>query len=190
MNKEIKEYVNSLNGINISEADKQDFIRFCRKEQYIQGLMKQMYEDVHRKMHYGYGDYDASIVFVYQNMDVKNRCVKSIETMMNKFSVDIFSTYCTYIDKTDVDYTLKYTLLAYELNCVSPQIVYFICDNEECVDKYNLACSNNGISACKVRYVQANVFEQSTISKEILSSLKAMILKKKILRRQDYVKTN
>lgn len=126
MTKEVKEYIKTLQ----PNKDLDLYIKFSYKRDYIEQIMSIMYKDVQQKIDYGYGNYNASICFLFENRDLENKLKFDLQEILEKYGIDYYSIYNTYFNKIKSFYSKNIELLSNELLCVKPNIIFYFGNNK------------------------------------------------------------
>ncbi len=177
MKQEVIDYVNST---NCSQYDKNDFILFCKKQEYLDKIMGIMFNTVKCKINYGYGNLNSDICFLFDDIQSEEAIKKELANILNKYNIDYYSIYVTYINKCDRFYGRYLELLYSELNAVNSKIIYYFGESEEQINLFkDLYIKNN--KTFNYRYINTKDFNFDSMKSEI----KYMIKYKNILRRSD-----
>jgi hypothetical protein len=175
MKQEVIDYVNST---DCSKSDKNDFILFCKKQEYLDRIMNIMFNTVKCKINYGYGNLNSDICFLFSDINSEEAIKKELSNILKKYGIDYYSVYVTYIKKCDNFYGKYLELLYGELNAINAKIIYYFGENEDEVNLLkDLYIVNN--KTFNYRYINIKDFKEDNIKSEI----KYMIKYKNILRR-------
>lgn len=181
---DMKQYLLS---IDIPSDDKRYTMNFCKKMSYLDNLKQVMIKELHQPIISGYGNVNSKICFITKNNKMLETIKSLLESAMDKFHINIWDVYITFVDKCNVDYPHKFSFLAHELSAVQPEIIYYI-DNSK--DNYNSllnAFNTNGIKRTdNIYYIDVAKLISSDISdrKELWSVLNHMIKYKPIIREE------
>jgi hypothetical protein len=121
MTKEIKEYVKTLE----QNTDLDNYIMFSYKRDYIENIMSIMYKDVKCKIDYGYGNYNSSICFLFEDKKKEDEIKSNLMEILDNLCIDYYSIYSTYINKVNKLYVRNNELLTNELSCIKPNIIFY-----------------------------------------------------------------
>lgn len=122
-------YLSSLD--NISQEEKQKVLKFFKKNDYINTLREKASASADSNILMGYGDFNSKIVFIAQDESTYKETIPMLKTFMGKFGLEIWDIYLTFVDKSHDDFKNKYDLLFYEINAISPEIIYCFVKSEE-----------------------------------------------------------
>lgn len=121
---------NYLMGLPIEADSKRYAMNFCKKTEYIKDIMRQAIQETGEHMSFGYGNVNSNICFIINNEDMFNIIKPLIQETLEKFGVDFWGVYVTFINKSVHEYPRKINLLMNEINAVSPKIIY-VFDKDE-----------------------------------------------------------
>ena len=124
---EMKDYLLSL---NIPSEDKRYTMNFCKKMEYLDNLKRVTINELHEPIVSGYGNVNSNICIVTKNDNALNTIKPLLQDVLDKFHINIWDIYLTYVDKTKTEYNRKFSYLAHELSAIGPKIVYYI-DKDE-----------------------------------------------------------
>lgn len=167
-----------LGGISIDPAEKNFAFDFCKKNEYITQLMQAVIQNVngvHVSM--GYGNLNSKIVMVFPNENSLSVMKSTIQKLLDKFHIDFWSLYITFIDKTEAEYPLKFNVLMNEINAISPQIIYFVDKDDSQIVNLKIEFNKYGIKLPKHYLLEAEKLVNDTEQnrKEIWKSFKYAI---------------
>lgn len=135
--KEFKDYLSSL---GISSQDKQAALKFFKKADYFESLREKVNKNTNTPVLMGYGNLNSKICFVVQNKKIYESIKPVLTHYMDKFGINIWDVYITFVDKTEVIYPEKLNLLVHEVHAVNPDVLYLFLDNpksyQDIVDQY------------------------------------------------------
>ena len=118
----IQEY---LTGLDVDIKDKRYSMNFCKKSEYIQSIMQQAIQETQSHMSFGYGNVNSNICFLVSNEDMFKKIKPLLQEVLDKFGVNFWDIYVTFINKTPVPYDRNVNLLMNEINAVNPKIIYY-----------------------------------------------------------------
>lgn len=124
----VKQY---LSGLNIDVDQKRYAMNFCKKMQYLDELRSIAIQDTGQYVCSGYGNVNSQICFVFTNKQAYEIIKSIITEVLEKFHLNIWNVYITFVDKTDNEYSKKYSLLVNEIHAVGANLVFVIDKNED-----------------------------------------------------------
>lgn len=181
MTQQLKDY---LIGEHIEGSD--EFMRFLYKQEY----MYQIMEILQRRtgcdhLSYGYGNYNASVCFLYDSRETENELTDKIRKILEKLKIDPYSVYMTYVNKSGSEKD-DLQLLANEISLVSPGLLYYFGKDSSPLDKAVKICEDNGkkwpVSHIILKDDLLNA-DDKNIKKIVSAKLSRMIASKDILKR-------
>lgn len=117
----MKQYLSAL---PISVEQKRYAMSFCKKMEYLNELRDIAIQDTKEYICTGYGNVNSKICFVFKD---KNNCDiirPLIQDIIDKFNINVWDIYFTFVNKTQVDYQKKYSYLANEVHAVGSKLLY------------------------------------------------------------------
>lgn len=124
---EMKQYLSAL---EIDIEQKRYAMNFCKKMQYLDKLRNIAIQDTNEYVCTGYGNVNSKICFVFNNLQAYETLKPIINETLEKFRMNIWNVYITFIDKTKVEYNKKYSYLANEINANGANLM-FVFDKDE-----------------------------------------------------------
>lgn len=137
----LNELMEFLRTIDIDAAEKNFTFDFCKKNEYIDGLMNAVMIDTGDPVSIGYGNINGQIMLVFQDRNSLDILKPAVQESFEKIGIDLWTMYITYVDKTQNDYPKKYNVLMNELNAVKPKILYFIDNTDNHVFNLKAECA-------------------------------------------------
>lgn len=134
-----------LTALNISSEQKRYTINFCKKIQYLNELHISVSQEVNDYVCTGYGNVNSKICFVFKDKNSCNVIRPLIQDILDKFNINTWDIYMTFVDKTTKDYPKKYSYLMNEIYAINPNLLY-VFDKDD-------AIYNDIIDAFNVRNV-------------------------------------
>lgn len=128
----MKDYLSNL---PIPTEQKQYTMSFYNKIIHLNKLHSIATNLVHSYVRTGYGNVNSRICFVFKNKELYDTVYKNILSILDKFQINIWDIYITFIDKTEIDYKEKFYYLTSELHTINPNLVC-IFDNDN--NYYNI----------------------------------------------------
>lgn len=113
-----------LSALNISSEQKRYAMNFCKKIQYLNELHELASKEVNDYIQVGYGNVNSKICFVFKDKDSCDAIRPLIQSVLDKFNINTWEVYITFVDKTVKDYSRKYSFLVNEIYAVNPSILY------------------------------------------------------------------
>ena len=120
---ELKDFLSRL---NIGPAEKNFVFDFCKKNEYIDALMNAAIDDVKGHVSIGYGNINGKIMLIFRDENSLKILKSVIQEFFERFGIDLWTVYITYVNKTEQEYGKKYNLLFNEINAIKPEIIYFV----------------------------------------------------------------
>lgn len=120
-----------LSSLNIPADDKKYVLSFFKKADYFESLREIINQDTGETIAMGYGNFNSKIGFVVEDKSIFEVIKPLIVEYMDKFDINIWNTYLTFIKKAKTDYQEHYSLLVHELHAVNPNVLYFFVRKEE-----------------------------------------------------------
>lgn len=118
---DLKEYLFNLDA---PKENKNYTFSFYKKLSYLDYLQQHAASQANANIVSGYGNANASIVFVFQSPPLFKEERENIDKLLERFSINIWDIWITFIDKFIIDYPQKYFYLAHELDTIDPKLVY------------------------------------------------------------------
>lgn len=118
---DMRQYLLSLNA---PSEDKRYTIYFCKKMEYLNSLKDIMVQETKEYVSMGYGNVNSKICLAVKNEKVFNTIKPLIQNVLDKFGINFWDVYITFIDKTQSPYDKKYELFINEINAIKPKLLY------------------------------------------------------------------
>ena len=135
-----------LSGLNIDTAEKNFAFYFCKKNEYLNSLIESVIKSVNgAHVSIGYGNVNSEIVIIFPNEKIFKTIKSTLQTFLDKFSINYWDIYITFLDKTDFDYSLKYNVLMNEINAINPKVIYFVDNDDNAITRLNAEFNNYNI---------------------------------------------
>ena len=134
-----------LSGLNVDVDQKRYAMNFCKKMQYLDELRDIAVQDTNSHICTGYGNVNSQICFVFTDKKTYDIIKPIINEILEKFHINLWNIYITFINKTQDEYNKKYSFLANEINAIGANLVFVF-------DKDNVAY-NEIINAFNVRNI-------------------------------------
>ena len=180
MRKGLKEY---LNKEHIEGSDL--FLAFMYKQEYMYYIMNMLENRTGSNcLSYGYGNYNASICFLYDDIETERELTSKIRSILEKLKIDPFSVYITYINKSGSEKD-DLQLLMNEVKLIKPRLIYYFYRNNSFLDNIIKMYEKSG-EPWPTSYMisKDNLFNSDDKDKKTVSSkLSKMIAFKDILQR-------
>lgn len=113
-----------LTALPIDAEQKRYSMNFCKKMKYLNELHEIAVQDVHEYICTGYGNVNSKICFVFKDKQSCDVIRPLIQEILDKFNINIWDIYFTFINKTETDYAKKYSYLINEIHAVGSQLLY------------------------------------------------------------------
>lgn len=146
-----KQYLSANN--SISKQDKEYTLNFCKKTEYLEQLKQSLISELHEAVSSGYGDVNSKICFIFDSEESFILLKPALQECLEKFKIDLWSVYVTFVNKTKAEYSSKYGFLMHEVYAVSPRVLYVISETDE---SYNAL--NKTFAIAKVNHPAAKAF--------------------------------
>ena len=123
---DMKQYLSSL---DIASEKKRYVMNFCKKIEYLDELHDAATRDIQGYVCSGFGDFNSNICFVFKDSYMYEVVRPLIQEILSKFNIDTYDIYITFINKTQQEYSKKYSFLVNELHAIGPKALY-VFDND------------------------------------------------------------
>jgi hypothetical protein len=124
-----------LSGLSVPVEQKRYTMNFFKKTAYLNELHELAIKDTGEHINVGYGNVNSKICFVFKNPESYNTIKPLIDNILEKFEVNSWDVYITFVDKTKNEYDKKYSFLVNEIHAVGSQLLYvFDKDNTTYLD--------------------------------------------------------
>lgn len=127
----LKEYLQS---IDAPSDDKKYALNFCNKLSYLEAIKAKAINDIHSEIISGYGNVNSKICFIFKDESGFNLVKPLLQDILEKFNLNFWDVYVTFLNKTNIEYSQKYSYLANELYAVSPKMIYSFIDDRKIYD--------------------------------------------------------
>lgn len=145
-----------LTGLPIEADSKRYTMNFCKKTEYIKDIMRQAIQETGEHMSFGYGNVNSNICFIINNEPMFTIVKPFIQDVLEKFGVDFWGVYVTFINKSATEYSKKINLLMNEVNAVSPKIIYVFDKDEQAMNLLQSEFQQYGIQPAYIHFVDIN----------------------------------
>lgn len=115
-----------LSALNIDSEQKRYAMNFCKKAYYLNELHEIAIRDTDEHVNIGYGNVNSQICFVFRDKDRFDLVKSLVQDILDKFNINIWNVYITFVDKTASEYNKKYSYLANEINAVGSKLLYVL----------------------------------------------------------------
>lgn len=123
----IRQYLLSL---SISGEDKRYSMDFCKKTEYLNSLRDTAIKNTHSVIHTGYGNVNSQICFITNNEIMLDTIKPLLQNIFDNFRINFWDIYCTFINKTDIEFHGKYSYVINEMYAIKPQVIYVFDNND------------------------------------------------------------
>ena len=119
-----------LSALNIESEQKRYAMNFCKKMKYLDELRDVAIQDTSEYICTGYGNVNSQICFVFKDKQAHDVLKPLIVEILDKFHVNSWDVYVTFVDKTQKEYSKKYSFLANEVHAVGTNLM-FVFDKDD-----------------------------------------------------------
>ncbi len=123
----MKEYLSAL---AIPSEQKRYTMNFCKKINYLNDLHALAAQETNEYICTGFGNVNSKICFVFKDKNTYEIIRPLIQETLEKFHINAWDVYVTFVNKTTTEYAKKYSFLVNELHAVKPGLLY-VFDNDE-----------------------------------------------------------
>lgn len=124
---DMKQYLSAL---DIPLEQKRYVMNFCKKIEYLDELHDAATKDTQGYVCSGFGDFNSNICFVFKDSHMYDIVRPLIQEVLDKFDINAWSIYVTFVNKTQKEYSKKYSFLVNELHAINPKALY-VFDNDD-----------------------------------------------------------
>lgn len=117
----IRQYLSAL---TISSEQKRYAMNFCKKMNYLNELQAIAIQDTNEYVCTGYGNINSKICFVFKDKATYDIIKPLIQNILDKFDINSWDVYITFVDKTKSEYDRKYPFLVNEIHAVGAKLLY------------------------------------------------------------------
>ena len=172
-----------LLSLDIPAEDKSYVLKFFKKADYFESLREVVTKDTNQVISMGYGNLNSKIGFIMQDSSIFESVKELLLEYMNKFDMNIWNVYITFINKVDIDYDERFSLLVHELHAVGPEVLYFFVTDEEhylsTLNEYKKFNINLPRKVFKIIVPEAgadkNMFTDNALEKQFFGMFKYLI---------------
>lgn len=118
---DMKQYLSAL---EIPSEQKRYVMNFCKKAYYLNELHEIVAKDTNENINTGSGNVNSKICFVFKDKNSYEIIRPLLQEILDKFHINIWDIYITFVNKTQVDYSKKYSFLINEIHAVNPGLLY------------------------------------------------------------------
>jgi hypothetical protein len=118
---EMRQYLTAL---DIPPEQKRYTMNFCKKMQYLNELHMLASQETGGYVCTGYGNVNSKICFVFKDKNSCDTLRPLIQDILDKFNVNTWDVYMTFVDKTEKEYPKKYSFLVNEIHAINPGLLY------------------------------------------------------------------
>lgn len=127
----MKQYLSAL---DIPIEQKRYAMNFCKKIKYLDNLHDSVAKEVNEHVCVGYGNPNSKICFVFKDKNAYDIVRPLIQNTLDKFGINNWDIYITFVNKTEKEYSKKYLYLTNEIHAIKPQLLY-VFDNDDIIYK-------------------------------------------------------
>lgn len=113
-----------LSGLMISSDQKRYAMNFCKKMKYLDELRSVAIQDTNEYICTGYGNVNSKICFVFKDKKTYDVIRSLIQDVLDKFKINSWDVYVTFVNKTEKEYNKKYSYLANEIHAIGSGLLY------------------------------------------------------------------
>lgn len=117
----VKQYLSAL---SIESEQKRYTMNFCKKINYLNELHCITAQETQAYVCTGYGNVNSKICFVFKDKEKHDEIKPLLQEMLDKFGINTWNVYVTFVNKTQVEYNKKYSFLVNEIHAVNPDLLY------------------------------------------------------------------
>ena len=117
----MKQYLSAL---EIPVEQKRYAMNFCKKISYLDELHNVASQDTHEYVCTGYGNVNSKICFVFKDKKCHDVMRPLIQEILDKFHINTWDVYITFVNKTETEYAKKHSYLINEIHAVNPGLLY------------------------------------------------------------------
>lgn len=126
----LSEIRNYLTNLNIPSEEKSTAMNFCKKMQYISSLGETVCKETHEHVSFGYGNPNSKICLIVNSEQSFTVIKPLIQEILDKFGLEFWDVYVTFVHKTKCPYPKEMNLLMHEIHAVNPGVVYVFDSND------------------------------------------------------------
>lgn len=113
-----------LTALPIEAEQKRYTMNFCKKMQYLNELHMSAAQETNGYVCTGYGNVNSKICFVFRDKNSCDVIRPLIQDILDKFNVNTWDVYMTFVNKTAEEYSKKHSYLVNEIHAVNPKLLY------------------------------------------------------------------
>ena len=145
---------NYLSQLPISQEEKRYIYMFYQKEEYITRINDVLINLTNvNHIDIGFGNLNSKTMFLIKNASLYKEIKPFLSKTFERFGIDMYSTYISFIDKSGKCSEYDITNTAYEIYAIRPELVYVIDTNEEM-----LGVIKNECFKCNASYEPRMIF--------------------------------
>ena len=118
-----------LSALQIPVEQKRYAMNFCKKIKYLDELHNIAAKEVNECVNVGYGNVNSKICLLFKDKKSYLNNKSLIEKLLEKYDINIWNVYITFVNKTEMEYGKKYSYLIHELYAINPSVLYVFDDN-------------------------------------------------------------
>lgn len=123
-----------LSVLSIPTEQKRYAMNFCKKIEYLNELHNIAVQDTKEYVCTGYGNVNSKICFVFKDKNSYDTLRPLLQEILDKFHINIWDVYVTFVNKTKTEYNKKYSFLANEIYAIGSGLLY-VFDNDDVIYK-------------------------------------------------------
>lgn len=113
-----------LSALSIPSEQKRYAMNFCKKMDYLNNLHNIAAQETGEYICTGYGNVNSKICFVFKDKDSYDVLKPLIQEILDKFHINLWDIYVTFLNKTKSEYSKKYSFLSNEIHAVGSELLY------------------------------------------------------------------
>ena len=163
----VKQY---LSGLSIESDQKRYAMNFCKKAFYLNELHEIAIQDTKEYVCTGYGNVNSKICFVFKDKNKHDTIKPLLQDMLDKFNINPWDVYVTFVNKTQVEYNKKYSFLINEIHAINPGLLY-VFDNDDTMYKEIIESFNSRNVSLPEKHFMIDVNELACSDIEVRKEL-------------------
>lgn len=123
-----------LSALDIPVEQKRYAMNFCKKIKYLEELQGLAVQELNEYVCTGYGNVNSKICFVFKDKQTYDIIRPLVQDILEKFSINAWDIYITFVNKSTKEYPRKYPYLINELHAINPNLLY-VFDKDDTIYK-------------------------------------------------------
>lgn len=159
-----------LSALNIDSEQKRYAMNFCKKMEYLNELHEITASEVNEYVCTGFGNFNSKICFIFKDKNTYDIVKPLIQETLEKFHINSWDVYVTFVNKTKTEYNKKYSFLINELHAINPGIMYVFDNDTVLYDKIVQEFNNRNI-AVPQKHFMVDIQQLGSAEVEVRKSL-------------------